>query len=145
MEAKSKYQQKRCVCCGRYFVPDRRVGDRQKCCKNKKCRRKRKKESQRRWVEANPGYFKGRYDYVKEWRERNPDYQRRWRAMRRGEIQDEMPSKKPVVTLRLVVPGKWFKGEIQDEIRFVRQCGCGFFVSGEGVQDTRRDSQLAPP
>jgi hypothetical protein len=145
MGAKSKCQQKRCVYCGRYFVPDRRVGDRQRCCKNKGCQCKRKKESQRRWVLANPGYFKGRYEYVKEWRKQNPDYQRRWRARRRGEIQDEIPLRKSVVTLRLVVPGDWFKGEIQDEIRFVRQCGCGFFVSGEGVQDTRRDSQFVPP
>ncbi len=98
-----------------------------------------------RWVEANPGYFKGRYEYVKEWREKNPDYQRRWRARKRGEIQDEITSRKPVVTLRLVVPDRWFKGEIQDEIRFVRQCGCGFFVSGDRVQDTRRDGQVAPP
>ncbi len=145
MESRSKYQQKRCVYCGRYFVPDRRVGDRQKSCKKLECRRKRKKESQRRWVEANPGYFEGRYEYLKEWRQQNPDYQRRWRAGRRAEIQDEMPPPKPLLTLRLVVPVRWFKGEIQDEIRFVRQCGCGFFVSGDRMQDTRRDSHPSPP
>lgn len=134
---KTKVQQKRCVYCGRFFRPDYRVKDRQKSCKSKQCQARRKKESQRRWLEKNPGYFRGRYPNTKEWRERNPDYQRRWRAKRR-EIQDEISPEKQVKTIRLVVPGEWFKGEIQDEIRFVRQCGCGFFVTGRGVQDTRR-------
>ena len=145
MENKSKYQQKRCVYCGRYFVPDRRVAERQKSCKKPECRRKRKKESQRRWVEANPGYFEGRYEYVKQWRQKNPDYQKRWRSGRRHEIQDKIPPSKPLVTLRFVVPVKWLKGEIEDEIRFVRQCGCGFFVSGDRMRDTKPDSHPSPP
>lgn len=135
---KKKSQQKRCVYCGRFFKPDNRIGDRQKSCKDKECQKKRKKESQRRWLETNPGYFRGRYPNTKEWRSRHPEYQRQWRAKRR-EIQDEIPPEKPIKTLRLVVPDKWLKGEIQDEIRFVRQCGCGFFVAGMGVRDTRPD------
>lgn len=135
---KTEVQQKRCVYCGRFFRPDYRVKDHQKSCKSKQCQARRKKESQRRWLEKNPGYFRGRYPNTKEWRKRNPDYQRRWRAKRR-EIQDEISHKKQVKTIRLVVPGEWFKDEIQDEIRLVRQCGCGFFVTGRGVQDTRRN------
>ena len=76
----------------------------QKSCANEECRAKRKRESQKRWVQANPGCFKGRYSKVKAWREQHPDYQRRWRKKVR---------------------------EIQDEIRLVRQCGCGFYVAGE--------------
>jgi hypothetical protein len=138
MEDKTKEQQKRCVYCGRYFRPDKRIGDRQKVCKDKACQARRKKDSQRRWLESNPGYFKGRYDFVKQWRKEHPDYQRRWRAKRR-EIQDEIPPVKPIRTIRLVIPAEWFKGEIQDEIRLKRQCGCGFFVAGVGMQDTRSD------
>ncbi len=135
-------KQKRCLYCGRYFKPDYRVRDRQKACNDKGCQGKRKKESQKKWLEANPGYFEGRYEYVKQWRRKYPDYQRRWRAERkakRREIQDEIPPSKPVITIRLVIPAKLLKGEIQDEIRLVRQCGCGFFVAGWGMQDTRRD------
>lgn len=142
MEAKGVVGQKRCVYCGRYFKPDRRVKDRQKACKDEGCRRRRKKEAQRRWVEANPGYFKGRYGYVKEWRGRHPGYQRLWRARRRAkrrEIQDEISSSKPIVVIRLAIPAKLLKGEIQDEIRLVRQCGCGYFVTGDRMQDTRLD------
>ncbi|MBI4681385.1 MAG: hypothetical protein HY753_09355 [Nitrospirae bacterium] len=74
-----------------------------------------------------------------EWRKTHSNYQRQWRARIRHEIQDEIPPKTPMKTIRLVIPEDWFKGEIQDEIKLVRQCGCGFFVSGSGMQDTRRD------
>src|SRR4030043_2141939 len=133
---KTKGQQKRCVYCGRYFRPDKRIGDRQKVCKDKACQARRKKDSQRRWLESNPGYFKGRYDFVKQWRVEHPDYQRRWRAKRR-EIQDEIRPAKPIRTIRLVIPAEWFKGEIQDEIRLKRQGGGGFFFTGGGGRVTR--------
>lgn len=132
MERDKQIQRKRCAYCGRFFKPDYRVKDRQKSCKSKECQAKRKRKSQRLWVEANPGYFRGRYANTKEWRKNHPDYQKRWRAKRR-EIQDEIPHKSQVLSIRLVVPEKWFRGEIQDEIRFVRQCGCGFFVAGRGT------------
>jgi hypothetical protein len=46
----------------------------------------------------NSGYWHGRCEYVKEWRMKNPDYQRRWRQRRKaekgylssGEIQAEI-------------------------------------------------------
>lgn len=135
---KTNEVQKGCIYCGRYFKADPRVRNRQKACKDKACQAKRKKESQRRWLESNQGYFHDRYDYVKQWRKNNPGYQRRWRAKRR-EIQDEIPPSNPMRTIRLVIPAIWFKGEIQDEIRLKKQCGCGFFVSGGGMQDTRLD------
>ncbi len=141
METNANIKQKRCVYCRRFFKPDRRVGTRQKSCKERECQKRRKGESQKRWVEANPGYFQGRYAYVREWRKRNPDYQRRWRVKRR-EIQDEIPHENPVKTVRLVIPEKWLHGEIQDEIRLVRHCECGVFIAGGVVQDTRRDCFL---
>ena len=137
----TKKRQRKCLYCGRYFAPDRRAGTRQKACKDKACRAKRREESQKRWTESNPGYFKGRYDYVKQWRKGKPDYQRLWRAKRR-EIQDEIAPSKPIRTIRLVIPAQWFKGEIQDEILLKRQCGCGFFVAGGGMQDTRSDCRI---
>ena len=121
--------QKRCLYCGRYYHPDPRARKAQKSCKEAKCRAKRKSESQRRWVEANPGYFRGRYVKVKEWRKQHPDYQRLWRKKVR-EIQDKIPPSEPVRTMVFVIPEKMLQNEIQDEIRLVRQCGCGFYVPG---------------
>jgi hypothetical protein len=139
MEA-TKSGQKRCVYCGRYYKPDPRARRIQKSCQDPTCRAKRKRESQRKWVEVNPGYFKGRYSQVKEWRKQHPDYQRLWRKRVR-EIQDGIPPSEPVRTMVLVVPEKLLKNEIQDEIRLVRQCGCGFYVAGgkKTLRDTRFD------
>ena len=135
-------KQKICVYCRRFFRPDRRVGAKQKSCKEKDCQKRRKAESQKRWVESNAGDFQGRDAYVREWRRGNPDYQRRGRATRRDEIQNEIPPENTVKTIRLVMPEIWPAGEIQDEIRLVRHCECGVFVAGDQMQDTRRDCLL---
>ena len=135
-------RQKNCKYCGRFFTPDYRVWERQVGCGREICRVKRKRESQEKWVKANPDYFTGRYENTKEWREQHPGYQKQWRAGKRCEIQDEIPHSSPVKSIRLVVPVKWLTDEIQDEIILARRCRCGFYVTGRGVQDTRRDRHL---
>ena len=113
--------EKRCQCCGGIFVPDRRVGVRQKTC-SAKCRKVRKNENNKRFRRKNPDYWFGRYDVVKAWRKDHPDYQKSWRRLRKerriepspGEIQAEMFStaldavQKNIIVLR----------EIQSEIPF---------------------------
>jgi hypothetical protein len=121
--------QKRCAYCGRYYRPDPRARKVQKTCLDATCRAKRKRESQKKWLEANPDCFKGRYSEIKAWRKQHPDYQRLWRKKVR-EIQDKIPPSEPVRTMVLVIPERMLKNEIQDEIRLVRQCGCGSYVAG---------------
>ena len=92
--------ERRCQCCGRMFVPDRRVGVRQKTCSTA-CRKIRKSESNKRFRRRNPDYWLGRYDVVKAWRKQQPGYLREWRRKRKerrvtfspGEIEAEMFSK----------------------------------------------------
>ena len=92
--------EKRCLCCGGIFVPDRRVGVRQRTC-SAECRKVRKRENNKRFRRKNPDYWLGRYDVVKAWRKDHPDYQKTWRQRRNerrmefkpGEIQAEMFSK----------------------------------------------------
>jgi hypothetical protein len=131
--------QKRCVYCGRFYRPDPRTKRTQKSCLNARCRAKRKRESQKRWLADNPDCFKGRYSEIKAWREKHPDYQRLWRKRVR-EIQDEIAHKKPVRTMTLVIPENLLKNEIQDEIRLVRQCGCGLYVAGQNKGGEIQDS-----
>jgi hypothetical protein len=87
---------KKCLYCGREFIADPRVGQRQKAC-SAQCQKLRKKENNKAFSKSNPGYWHGRYEYVKEWRQKHPDYQRRWRQKRKqsvlpnqGEIQAEI-------------------------------------------------------
>lgn len=107
---------KRCCYCGKEFSPDPRVGHRQKAC-SIACQKLRKRENNRAFTEKNPGYWSSRYEDVKQWRQKHPDYQRRWRQGRKqgrspGEIQAERLSKAIGFTERVYL----FLREIQAEI-----------------------------
>jgi hypothetical protein len=112
---------KRCLFCGQFFIFDPRVGKRQKACHREPCKKKRKAEAQRRWCENNPGYFHGRYPYVKQWRQQRKSDQ--------GMIQDKIPPLEPCLRLILVIPGDK-DGMIQDEIRLRRQSRRTFVADG---------------
>lgn len=121
-----KVREKRCSYCGKKFVPDRRVGDRQKAC-SRACQKLRKQENNRLYREKNPNYWKNHYeDHVKPWRQRHPDYQRQWRQRRKravkgrssGEIQAEMLRKAIELTGRT----QFYLREIQAEIILKPSC-----------------------
>jgi len=117
---------KRCVFCGRFFIPDYRVGERQKACFLEVCKKARKQKAQREWVQKNPGYFQGRYPYVKEWRERRKSS---LGAPGPEVIQDEIPSGKLWQRLILLIPAEK-EGKIQDKIVLQRQSRCTFAAYG---------------
>ena len=112
---------KRCEYCGRYFIPDKRVGNRQKSCGRTECKRKRKHDAQKAWSLKNPGYFNGRYSYVKEWR--------RERKKAQDMIQDKRAPSEPIQKLILLIPADK-SGVIQDEIRLRRVEGTTFAAYG---------------
>jgi hypothetical protein len=109
---------KRCLFCGQYFTPDYRVKERQKSCSHPDCRKARKKKAQGAWTAKNPGYFQGRYPYVKKWRQERM-------------IQDEIPPKKPYIELVIRIPAKK-KDMIQDEIILKRVAPRIFAAHGYG-------------
>ena len=117
---------KRCLFCGQFFIPDPRAGDRQKACHREPCKKKRKAVAQRRWCENNPGYFQGRYPYVKQWRQQRKSL---LGVSGLGMIQDKIPPSKPLLRLILVIPGGK-DGMIQDEIRLRRQSRRTFVADG---------------
>lgn len=119
---------KKCLYCGRYFVPDRRVGKRQKACHREACKRARKQESQKNWRKKNPDYFKGDYWRVKEWRQKKKALLPS--GMKQGKmIQDEIPISKPYQQLILLIPEDK-TGMIQDEIRLRKVAGYTFVAYG---------------
>ena len=114
---------KRCLYCGRWFTPDARVGKRQKACRRDACRKARRQHSQSVWSEKNPGYFRGRYPYVKQWRKARGEPPRPM-------IQDEITVKKPVTRMTLLIPGGLRPGVIQDEIMLKRLTGHTYLARG---------------
>lgn len=96
---------KKCLYCSKEFIPDSRVGQRQKACSSQ-CQRLRKKENNKAFSKNNPGYWHGRYEYVKGWRQKHPDYQRQWMKKMKplanqDEIQAEM-SKKSFINTQVI-------------------------------------------
>jgi hypothetical protein len=84
--------------------------------------------AQHRWCESNPGYFQGRYPYVKQWREqRRSSHQ----TSGPGMIQDKIPLSKPCLRLILVIPGDK-DGVIQDKILLRRRSRRTFVADGYG-------------
>jgi hypothetical protein len=73
----------------------------------------------------NPGYFRDRYDYVKEWRRKKKAHHRSSGKM----IQDERPSSKPMQHYVLLIP-ETKTGVIQDEIILRRVGGSTFAAYG---------------
>jgi hypothetical protein len=81
---------KRCPCCRCLFIPDRRVGSRQRVCGKNECQAKRKKESQRRWSEKHRDYWgvhqvegesrkafrETKAAYMRKYRRTHPEYVR---------------------------------------------------------------------
>jgi len=108
-----------CRYCGNYFVPDRRVGDRQKAC-CKACQRLRKQENNRLYRRRNPGYWKNHYeDHVKPWRQKHPDYQRQWRQRkkaRKRETLGEKQAERLRKAIELTERTQLYLREIQAEI-----------------------------
>ena len=122
---------KRCLFCGRFFIADRRVGDRQKACHREPCKQKRKRVAQRRWCENNPGYFQGRYPYVQQWRERRKSSG----TSGPGMIHDKIPTSKPCLRLILVMPGDDTRRDPAAEAESVYLCGRWVGID----PDTRQD------
>lgn len=71
---------KKCIYCGRWFLPDRRVR-KQKRCFREECRRAANRRKVRNWIKLHPDFLVGRVAKVRAWAKGYPDY---WRQYRRG-------------------------------------------------------------
>lgn len=117
---------KRCLICGRFFIPDPRVGERQKACRKDSCKRARKRLAQRLWCEKNPGYFEGHYHrYVKGWRQRR----RNGVVSSKEVIKDKIPLSKSFLKLILLIPEHRME-VIKDEIILRRLSQRTFVADG---------------
>lgn len=74
-------KRKRCRYCKRLFIPDPRVGERQKTCGDPLCQKAHKVENNTRWRGRNPGYFKNDYPRIKQWLDQHPGYLKQYRQI----------------------------------------------------------------
>ena len=110
--------ERRCHYCGRGFIADSRVGNRQKAC-SVACQKLRKRENNRAFREKNPEYGRApeRYAYLKEWRQKHPDYQRRWReANKREQSSGEIKAERLMKAIEWTEKTYLFLREIKAEI-----------------------------
>lgn len=135
--------QKGCLFCGKFFP---KIRKHQKVCLDSICQKKRKRSQERRWIEnyreeTGKSYFQGDTDRVREWRKKNPEYQRRWRAKKRREIHNAVLPVNPIQSLRLHLRGFAPFDEIQTLTVRLTRSGSDFWVDGGGMQDTNAGSQ----
>ncbi len=69
-----------CRFCRRWFLVDPRLGERQLSCSAPECQVRRQAASQEAWLASPPGYFRGRAQKHRVYREKHPDSKRLWRA-----------------------------------------------------------------
>ena len=73
-----------CPYCYREFTPHTKVGDRQISCGSEVCKRRHKKELNKKWRRSNPDYSKGHYTtYLKSWLEKHPGYLKEYRCKKK--------------------------------------------------------------
>ena len=72
-------KKKKCPYCVSYFIPNPKVGDRQKTCGNHTCQKELKRENNKRWRRENTDYFKNEYPRFQEWLHKYPDYLKQYR------------------------------------------------------------------
>ena len=70
---------KKCIHCGQSFLPDPRVGRRQKRCAEEECRKAANRRKVRKWVQCNPDILPSLQAKMRVWAKAYPDYWRRYR------------------------------------------------------------------
>lgn len=135
-EVKTKMKKARRVCvhCGEPFVPNPRVGSRQRYCPKPTCAKISHHVAQLKWAakRSNRDHFKGKenVDRVRTWREAHPHYWRHRRARQRARRAGFSLGKKLYAIAR--------KLALQDTIdtQFSLVVGLVSHLSGRALQDT---------
>lgn len=121
---------KRCEYCGRYFNPDKRVGNRQKACIRPECKRQRKLQALKAWKQNNPEEVSRHYeDYVKPWREARRAERSRQQSLPYCDVIRDKTPLPDCLELILRIPAEK-KDVIRDEIRLRRVDNTTFAAYG---------------
>ena len=87
---------RKCRCCKKFFLPDRRTEDRQRYCSQPACRLASKAASQRRWLskDGNGDHFRGPNEVrrVQLWRKSHPGYWKKEPSAESTQVVDNQPA-----------------------------------------------------
>jgi hypothetical protein len=67
-------KKKKCPFCPASFLPNPRVGERQKTCGGQACQKALKAANNLRWRKTNPEYYRRDFDRLKDWLADHPGY-----------------------------------------------------------------------
>ena len=146
--------QKRCLYCKEIFTPHPRKGNKQETCGKPPCRKKRKRETDKKWRAANPEREKERRgrvrawakkcNYWKEYRNDNPEYaeenrrqtKERMREARQMFAKQDLIRVSPIGSLKAIQALKWQKMFAKQDV-IPRQVEgiLGFLVAKECLQN----------
>lgn len=147
--------EKRCLYCKEIFTPHPRKGNKQETCGKPECRKKRKRETDRKWRKANPQWSQERRgkvrawakqhpDYWKQYRDDNPEYveenrrqtKERMRARRQVFAKQDVIRTSPIESLKAIQAIKWQKTFAkQDVIRLQLDGVLAFLITRECLQN----------
>lgn len=123
---------KPCVYCAALFSPNPRVGDEQKSCPKKTCRKKRHAAAHARWWKNNPKAYQGRAGETQAWRKKHPKRQREWRGENPEKVAEDNRQHR-----ERRKRNKRRNAEIQDAI-LRRKIGAVKSIRGAEIQDECR-------
>lgn len=88
-------KQRKCLACGKMYLPDIRIGSKQQYCSSPPCQTESHRASQARWFRKpeNRKYYHGSHhvDRVRAWQKAHPDWRKRRRKRESG-LHDVMKS-----------------------------------------------------
>ena len=86
-------KQRKCLACGKMYLPDVRIGSKQQYCSSPPCQKESHRVSQARWFRKpeNRTYYQGAHhvDRVQAWQKEHPDW-RKHRRKRKNGLHDVM-------------------------------------------------------
>lgn len=163
-----KPRMRKCLHCRDFFRPDHRNVGKQKYCSKQPCRKASKAASQRKWLakEENADYFTGPENTkrVQQWRERNPGYWKRQKALQEDSAPETTKGQHDAIQLSYTALQDLFESHqavflgllaqltgssLQDDIVMtghrLRQLGQDILFSPHPNSGGQHDHQKTPP
>jgi hypothetical protein len=121
--------EKHCLYCKEIFTPHPRKGNKQETCGKPECRKKRKREADRKWRKANPQWSQRQCGKMRAWAKQYPDYWKQYRDNNPEYVEENRRQSKERMRARRQVFAK------QDVIWLQLEGVLAFLITQECLQN----------